>query len=133
MRGIKHILGSLAVAGMMLTSSVQPVAAQSGGGTAGNCIVKIVRNAAAGTFDITRAVLDNGRCVCIARTGPRNQEGSAEAAVRGLRLSRACANAPPAATVATASGLSTGAIIGGVLVLGGGLGVALATGGSKSP
>ncbi len=140
MRGIKHFLGSLAIAGMMLASSVEAGAvgtAQSGGSSGSRvperCRVKIIRDAAPQVFDITRAVFDNGRCICIARTGPKSQGGSAEEAIRGLLLSRSCPNAPPAATVATAGGLSTGAIIGGVLILGGGLGIALATGGSKSP
>ena len=139
MRGINHFLGSLAIAGMMLASSVEVGAAnsaQSGGGSGGGasstCSVRVKRNAAAGVFDITRQVLNNGRCVCRVSTGPRSQGGSAESALIGLLSRRTCPDAPLAGIV-EGGGLGTGAIIGGVILVGGGLGAALASGGSKSP
>ena len=139
MRGIKHLLGSLAIAGMMLASSVEAGAASTaqgggglGGGGASTCRVKVSRTAAAGVFDITREVLGSGKCTCRVTTGPSSQGGSAESALAGLLLRRSCADAP-LAEAGAGGGLGTGAIIGGVVLVGGGLGAALATGGSKSP
>ena len=137
MRGIKHFLGSLAIAGMMLASSAQPGAAQGGssGGAADSCAVKVNRNAAPGVFDISRQLLGSGKCRCIVSTGPASQGGSAESALIGLLSRRTCPDAPlaDAGAAAGSGGLGTGAIIGGVILVGGGLGAALASGGSKSP
>lgn len=138
MREIKNFLGSLAIAGMMLASSVQAGAAQgsgnSGGGNPGACDVKVNRNAEPGVFDITRQVFDNGRCRCYVRTGPASQGGSAESALIGLLSRRTCPDAPLAQAAAGGGGLGTGAIIGGVILAGGGLAAALSSGGkSKSP
>ena len=136
MRGIKHFLGSLAIAGMVLASSVEVGAAstdQSGGGSAGQCRVDVNRSATPGVFDIVRATTRSGKCVCIVKTGPANQGGSAESALIALLDRRSCADAPLAADGAYGGGLGTGMIVGGVILVGGGLGAALATGGSKSP
>jgi len=146
MLGINHFLGSLAVAGMMLAASVQAGAtstAASGGGTGGGaastCGVRIDRTAAAGVFDIVRMVTRRG-CLCVVRTGPASQGGSAEAMIAALRNARSCPNAPLAAAgngaaggAGTGGGLSSGLVIGGVVVAGGGLGAALASKKSKSP
>jgi hypothetical protein len=140
MRGIDRFIGSLAAAGMMLASSMAVGATstvQGGGGLPGagseTCLVRVKRNAAAGVFDLSRQILNNGRCVCRVSTGPRSQGGSAESALAGLLLRRSCSDAPLAEAGAAGGGLGTGAIIGGVVVVGGGLGAALASGGSKSP
>lgn len=136
MRGIKHLLGSLAVAGMMLASSLGSApafAAQSGGGSDERCRVDVTRTADAGVFDITRAALDNGKCICIVKTGPKTQGGSAESALAALLDRGTCADAPLAADGAYAGGMGTGTIVAGVVVIGGAIGAALASGGSKSP
>ena len=132
MRGISGSLASLAVAGMMMVSSVEAGAATSDHSGDNLCRVRVSRTAAAGVFDITRQVLNNGKCVCRVTTGPRSQGGSAESALAGLLLRRTCPAAPLAAA-GTTGGVSTGLLIGGAALIGGGVAAALATGGSSKP
>lgn len=132
MRGMKRILGGLAVAGMMLATSVQvgAVGAVSSRGLAsgadGACRVSISRNATAGIFKVTREVFSNGSCRCSVSAGPASQGGSAEAAIAALRTSRNCSKAnlglPPGGVT---PGLGTGGLIGGSVIPGGGLGAGL--------
>ena len=135
MRGISHFLGSLAVAGMMLAFSAEAGMAQGGlpGDGASSCRVKVSRTAPAGVFDLTRQVLNGGKCVCRVTTGPRSQGGSAESALAGLLLRRTCSDAPLAAAGAAGGSSGLVPIIGGVAAAGGIAGAAAGGGSSTSP
>jgi hypothetical protein len=96
------------------------------------CRVKVSRSASEGVFDVTRQVFNNGKCVCRVTTGPSSQGGSAESALAGLLLRRTCSDAPLASVIEHSGGLGTGALIGAAVLVGGGLAVALSTGGGKA-
>ncbi len=138
MRRIEKFLATMAIAGLAVSipgvASASAAAAAGNGGSGGSsnlCRVQVRRNASAGVFDVSRAVLDNGRCVCRVSTGPRSQGGSAESALASLLLRRSCADAPLAAATGATGGISTGLLIGGLAAAG--LGIGLALGGSSSP
>jgi hypothetical protein len=132
MRGINQLLGSLALAGMMMVSSVEAGAANMDVSSGDLCRVKVSRSASEGVFDVTRQVFNNGKCVCRVTTGPSSQGGSAESALAGLLLRRTCSDAPLASVIEHSGGLGTGALIGAAVLVGGGLAVALSTGGGKA-
>ena len=140
MRRTDRFLATLAIAGLAFSipapalASAKAQSASSGGGSSSSaCRVRVKRSSdSAGVFDVTRGSLSNGDCVCYVRTGPRSQGGSAESALAALLLRRTCADAPLAAVGATGGGISTGLIVGGLLLAGGGLALAL-SGGSSSP
>jgi len=140
MRGMKRILGGLAVAGMMLATSVQvgAVGAVSArglaGGADGACRVSVSRNATAGVFKVTREMFSNGSCRCSITSGAKSQGGSAEAAIAALRVSRSCSNAHLGGGGVT-GGLGTGGLIGGSVIPGGSLGAGLGGSGpiTRSP
>lgn len=132
MRGISGFLGSLAVAGMMMVSSVEAGAASSDQNGDNLCRVRVSRSASPGVFDITRQVRNNGKCVCRVTTGPSSQGGSAESALAGLLLRRTCSDAPLAAAGAS-GGLGTGVWIGAAVLAGGGIAAALASEGINRP
>jgi hypothetical protein len=96
------------------------------------CRVEVVRTASPGAADVTRSVLANNRCVCIITTGPKSNNGSAEAIVDELLKDRTCDGAPPAGntgagqTAGSGGAASGGGASGGVL---GGLLGAVAVGG----
>ncbi len=129
MRGMKQILGSLAVAGLMLASSVQvgatsAVASRGLTGSAdGACRVSVSRNATAGVFKIARQTFGNGACRCVVTSGPTSQGGSAESAIAAVLTSRSCGKA----SLLAGPGGVTGGGLGGLGGLGGGLGGGLWT------
>lgn len=59
------------------------------------CRIDVVRRAAAGTAQITRAVDTDGSCTCTVMTGPVEGNGAAEAVVAALLRDRSCDGAPP--------------------------------------
>jgi hypothetical protein len=69
------------------------VAQGSSGAPANQCRVSVDRSANAGTFDVVRQELDNGRCVCAVTTGPASQPTTIEGRVGAIVNSRSCANA----------------------------------------
>jgi hypothetical protein len=124
----------------MFAVSVSVAAGQSAGQAAGGaanggkCRVDVNRVADAGVFDVTRLVLDNGGCVCVVKTGPKNQGASTEASIGDLVRSRGCSDAPPA--VREAAGASGGGNGGLLAVVGAGVAAGAAAagaGGSDSP
>lgn len=142
MRRMNVFVASLALPAMMIAGLGQASAsraAQSAGDLAGSgasiCRVKVSRSADAGVFDVTRQILNNGKCVCRVTTGPRSQGGSAESALAGLLLRRTCADAPLADAGAPGGGGlgGSGVLIGAGVLVAGGLAAALASGGSGSP
>ena len=109
----------------------------NGEGASGQkCRVEVVREGMPGAADVARTVLDNGDCLCTVRTGPANNNGSAESIVVALLRDRECTN--PVSAGQLAQGAGGGGGIGGALpfVLGGlavAGGVAVGLGGKKSP
>ncbi|MGE3691687.1 MAG: hypothetical protein AB7F98_09930 [Novosphingobium sp.] len=86
------------------------------------CNVQVFRNAAPGVFDVHRENLQDGSCVCTARTGPASQGGSAEAALAALLQSHQCGGAPVAGNGYGASrggGFGTSPLLMGSLAAGG--------------
>jgi hypothetical protein len=80
------------------------------------CRVEVLRGFKPGTVDVSRKNLEDGSCVCIAKTGEAKQNGSAESVVADLLRTRECSNAPLAGVLET-GGLGSG---GGILpILGG--------------
>lgn len=136
MSKMSFVVGSLALTSLAFATTAEPVrAAQSGGslasGAAPLCQVKVSRSASGGVYNVTRQVLSNGKCVCRVTTGPRGQGGSAESMLSELLLRRNCS----AAALSTASpGGSTGIfpLVGLGAAAAGGLGAAVATGGSPA-
>ncbi len=127
------LLGA-AVANASVTRADDPVSPADAGAADERCIVQVERDGSAGSFALTRLVQNNGQCVCVVKTGPSGQGGSAESSVASLLNSRSCADAPPAVQKAMAAG---GGISAGVLIVAG-VGVvagaiAIADGGSDSP
>lgn len=143
MRKIRAIAMGLAVPGMLFATTAQASATRSsdamnGGARAGLCNVQVQRSEAPGVFSINREVLQDGSCVCSARTGPANQGGTAEAALGALLQSRECsagnslasAQGGKATGVRRGGGLGTTALILGTLA-GGGLTAGLTRGGTS--
>ena len=143
MRKISVIAMGLAVPGMVFAAAAQASVTRSsdamnGGARAGLCNVQVQRSEAPGVFSINREVLQDGSCVCSARTGPASQGGTAEAALGVLMQSRECSASNNLASAQ--GGNSTGARRGGGLgttalilgtVAGGGLTVGLTRGGTS--
>lgn len=77
------------------------------------CRIDVIRSEPAGTAKVTRSVLPNGQCLCTVKTGPQNNNGSAEDIVTGLLDSRSCDGAPPAGE--TSGGSGSGGMIGGLV------------------
>lgn len=128
------------VAGASQTRAIDalPVTvAMAGAGQAaasGKCRVDVVRTGTPGTADVTRAVADNGGCICVVTTGPVAANGTAEEIVKAFLRDRTCDAAPPASptgqtAAAAASGGGTGPIIPVVLGALGAAGLAAAAGG----
>lgn len=141
------LLGTgLANAGDIRASQAIPAAASmmgagdSGGSSDEKCRVDVSRTGADGSADITRQVLDNGKCVCIVTTGQEASNGAAEDTVKALRKDRTCAAAPlvagaspgvaPAAAAAGAAGGGSGVLL--PVLLGGVAAAGLAVGMGKS-
>ena len=132
----------LAIPGMVFAATAQASvtrssdATMSGGGRARACNVQVRRSEAPGVFSINREVLQDGSCVCNARTGPASQGGSAEAALGTLLQTRECSASAPLASNQGGSaagsrqggGFGTTALILGALA-GGGLAAGLTRGG----
>ena len=141
MRRVNLFVASLPLPAMMFAglgqasaSSVAQSSSDLAGSGASICRVKVSRSAEAGVFDVTRQILNNGKCVCRVTTGPRSQGGSAESALAGLLLRRTCADAPLAAAGPTGGAPGSGGVlIGAGVLVAGGLAAALASGGSGSP
>lgn len=134
----------LANAGDIRASQAIPLAvsamssSDSGGSSDDKCRVDVNRTGADGSADITRQVLENGKCVCIITTGQAASNGPAEDTVKALLRDRTCAGAPLAAVnpgavagaAAGAAGSGTGALI--PVLLGGVAAAGLAVGLGKS-
>lgn len=93
------LLGTgFASAGGVRSSEVLPAfnatvaADQAAGGN--SCRVDVVRNGPSGSADISRAVLNDGSCVCTITTGPSGNNGAAEGIVGNLLRDRNCDGAP---------------------------------------
>lgn len=138
MRGINVLAAAMALTGMALSipgTALAANAAETSGGAGGSnagCRVQIHRDSAAGVYDVTRELLQNGKCICRVSTGPSSQGGSAESAVSSIRLRQTCVDAP-LASATTGRGLGTGVWVGVGLLAAGGLAAALLSGGSNSP
>lgn len=127
------------VAGASQTRAIDalPVTvAMAGAGQAaasGKCRVDVVRTGTPGTADVTRAVAENGGCICVVTTGPVAANGTAEEIVKAFLRDRTCDAAPPASPTgqtAAAAGGGIGPILPVVLgALGAGGGAAAAGGG----
>jgi len=77
------------------------------------CAVKVDRTQEAGTYDVTRQVLENGDCICYVYTGPKPQSDTIERAIADLQERRECRDAkvmiiPPAGGAAVAAAGGTG-------------------------
>jgi hypothetical protein len=122
--------GSLAVSATRAADVLPgaPSAFMAEGGEGGEkCHVDVVRSGSPGAADVTRSVLANGRCVCTITTGPKSNNGPAEAIVNELLSDRTCEGAPPAGDTPAGQTSGSGAgASGGVL---GGLLGAVAVGG----
>lgn len=59
------------------------------------CRIDVVRSAAAGTAQVSRAQEADGSCTCTVMTGPVEGNGAAEAVVAALLRDRSCDGAPP--------------------------------------
>jgi hypothetical protein len=99
--------------------------ADAGGSSDEKCRVDVDRSGTAGTADITRRQLDNGKCVCIVTTGKESVNGAAEEVVTALRRDKTCVGAPLAAAAggAAGGGAAGGAAAGAAGAAGGGAGV----------
>lgn len=98
------------------------VAAMAGAGQAASkCRVDVIRSGTPGTADVTRAVYDNGGCVCIVTTGPASSNGAAEEIVNALVRERTCDAAP----VVAANNPGVGPAVSAAATSGGGSGVVL--------
>ncbi len=137
---------ALAIPGMVIAATAQAGVTRSsdatvqGGSRVQACNVQVRRSEAPGVFSIQRETLQDGSCVCNARTGPANQGGSAEAALSALLQSRECFANPDLASAQGAKatgavrhggGLGTTALI-IAAVAGGGLTAGLTKGGRGS-
>lgn len=145
MRKLSVIAMALAVPGMVFAAMAQASvtrssdAAMGTGGPAKTCSVQVHRSEAPGVFSIERETLQDGSCVCNARTGPASQGGSAEAALGALLQSRECSTSSDLASaqgdkVAGAhhgGGLGTTALI-VAAVAGGGLAAGFTKGGGST-
>lgn len=115
--------------------------ADAGGSPDEKCRVDVDRTGTAGTADITRRELNNGKCVCIVTTGKESVNGAAEEVVTALRRDKTCVGAPlaaaPGGAGAAAGGAAAGAAGGGTgvllpVILGGAAAAGLAVGMGKS-
>jgi hypothetical protein len=82
------------------------------------CRVDVIRSEPAGVAKVTRSVLADGQCLCTVKTGPQNNNGSAESIVNELLSRRSCDGAPPAGELpegANAGGGGSGGMIGGLV------------------
>lgn len=115
------------VAGAVETRAIDAIPAATAlsgndqGGSSIKCRVDVIRSGTSGTADITRQVLDNGGCVCIATTGEAQSNGSAEDIVKALLRDRTCDGAP----LASATGANPGAATAAAATGGGGSGAVL--------
>lgn len=139
-------LAALALVGVSVAAAAATRAGigegSGAGATTGQCEVRVSRGLAAGTYDVTRQVLDSGGCICFVKTGPSGQGGETEGLVSSILRSRNCADAPPALASAGNPALlgtvgAAGRVSGGLLVVAGagaaGGAVAAAAGGHDSP
>lgn len=138
MRNLKKFALIAAFPGLVLAGAAQAgstraadQATAAGGGEV--CRVRVERDGSAGTLDVSRQVLGNGDCVCIAKTGPNTQSASVEAALADLLRSRSCADAPayvPGNSANAGGGIGTALwVVPAVAVVG--LGVAVGGGGNN--
>ena len=144
MRKLRAIAMCLAVPGMIFAATAQAGITRSAdlamtsGAHAQACNVQVRRTEAPGAFSIEREMLQDGSCVCNARTGPANQGGSAEAALAALLQTRECsvgadlasARGGKVSVARHGGGLGTTALMVAALA-GGGLAAGLTRGGGS--
>ena len=91
------------------------------------CEVTVDRSQAAGTYAVTKQVLENGDCICYLYTGPAAEQATTlENRIRDLQRTRSCDDAPVMAVAggAAAVGGAAAAGAGAAGAAAGGLGVA---------
>ena len=101
------------VASSSLASSTRSSEESLPAGLDKKCAVKVDRTQEAGTYDVTRQVLENGDCICYVYTGAKPQSDTIERAIADLQERRECRDAkvmivPPAAGAAAAAAGGTG-------------------------